>query len=398
MAGSDRKAGKKRRQSNWPLRFILLAVFLSYVLVAIVVPVVRAQSVMAGKRLDVTVEWILLNSMAWFLGAWFFYVGCCLGSFLNVVAYRLPNGLTLLGSSRCSYCLVNISSRHNLPIFGWFTIRGRCQTCRLPISCRYLIVELLAGLLLLLLFFLELVQDGSHLPTDHRYRIHDLFRTAATGHPNQLLQMDWSLLRIFFVHSLLGYALFTGGLMRMDGFQLPSGWKAFHWLAIFIMIAIWPLDFEFARSPFQAVHQVPPIVQRFDFQLFGWLVGTLIGLQFSNLFRVRGSGVVFSMGLLGVGFGLSATISIGILFWCLVVIGLLTGLKRIVIGHTLFVLLVAFLLQLGCWDVLSSLPFWPHASASPLTLVGFLAPGSVAVILAIFYRKQVQKGSPDAEA
>ena len=164
------------------------------------------------------------------------------------------------------------------------------------------------------------------------------------------------------------------------------------------MIAMWPQDFEFARSPFQAVHQVPPIVQRFDFQLFGWLVGTLIGLQFSNLFRVRGSGVVFSMGLLGVGFGLSATISIGILFWSLVVIGLLTGLQRIVIGHSLFVLLVAFLLQLGCWDVLSSLPFWPHASASPLTLAVFLAPGSVAVILAIFYRKQVQKGSPESEA
>ena len=74
--------------------------------------------------------------------AWFLATGAAIGSFVNVVAYRWPNGLSILGSSHCPYCTHDLSASENIPIFGWLRLRGRCKSCRLPISPRYLLVEL----------------------------------------------------------------------------------------------------------------------------------------------------------------------------------------------------------------------------------------------------------------
>jgi leader peptidase (prepilin peptidase) / N-methyltransferase len=89
-------------------------------------------------------------------------VGLCLGSFLNVVIYRLPRGLSLLrpGSS-CPACGAPIRPQHNLPLIGWLLLRGRCADCRAPISLRYPLIELGGGLLAGIAFFgLPLVWSG----------------------------------------------------------------------------------------------------------------------------------------------------------------------------------------------------------------------------------------------
>jgi leader peptidase (prepilin peptidase) / N-methyltransferase len=84
-----------------------------------------------------------------------FMFGAAIGSFLNVVVYRLPAGLSVLHPpSRCPHCLTPIRKRDNLPIFGWLKLKGRCAHCAAPVSPRYPIVEAFAGVLFLVSYLL----------------------------------------------------------------------------------------------------------------------------------------------------------------------------------------------------------------------------------------------------
>jgi leader peptidase (prepilin peptidase)/N-methyltransferase len=68
--------------------------------------------------------------------------GLIIGSFLNVVAYRLPRGESLVKPrSRCPNCETQIASYDNLPVLSWLILRGRCRHCGHPISPQYPIVE-----------------------------------------------------------------------------------------------------------------------------------------------------------------------------------------------------------------------------------------------------------------
>lgn len=83
-----------------------------------------------------------------------FLLGSSIGSFLNVVVYRLPAGLSILWPpSRCPLCLHQLRLSENVPVFGWLRLRGRCAHCHHPISQRYPIVEATVGILFLLIFF-----------------------------------------------------------------------------------------------------------------------------------------------------------------------------------------------------------------------------------------------------
>ncbi len=71
--------------------------------------------------------------------------GACVGSFLNVVIYRLPAGMSVITPpSRCPTCGARLKFfRENLPIFGWLMIRGRCRYCGVRVSPQYMLIELL---------------------------------------------------------------------------------------------------------------------------------------------------------------------------------------------------------------------------------------------------------------
>lgn len=82
-----------------------------------------------------------------------FVLGASIGSFLNVVAYRLPAGISLLSPpSRCPSCFKRLKFYDNVPVLGWLWLRGRCRYCRATISSRYPWVEFLSGLLYIALF------------------------------------------------------------------------------------------------------------------------------------------------------------------------------------------------------------------------------------------------------
>lgn len=84
-----------------------------------------------------------------------FVLGASIGSFLNVVSYRVPAGLSVLyPPSRCPQCLHRLGKRENVPVFGWLLLRGRCRHCQAKISSRYPIVEAATGLIFLLVFWM----------------------------------------------------------------------------------------------------------------------------------------------------------------------------------------------------------------------------------------------------
>jgi len=81
----------------------------------------------------------------------FFVFGLCVGSFLNVVIYRLPRGISLLRPrSFCPKCKKKIAWFDNIPLFSFALLKGRCRSCRSPISWRYPLVELITGVLFVL--------------------------------------------------------------------------------------------------------------------------------------------------------------------------------------------------------------------------------------------------------
>jgi len=84
------------------------------------------------------------------LAAAIFVLGLCFGSFLNVCIYRLPLGISVVTPrSACPKCKQGIALYDNMPVLSWLMLRGRCRHCKAGISPRYLIIELLTGLLFL---------------------------------------------------------------------------------------------------------------------------------------------------------------------------------------------------------------------------------------------------------
>ena len=96
-----------------------------------------------------------MNIPLWLLLVWLFVLGTIIGSFLNVVMYRLPRGENLAWpGSRCPACGHPIRWYHNVPVLGWLWLRGRCHDCGVKISPRYPLVELAVGLVFLFIGWL----------------------------------------------------------------------------------------------------------------------------------------------------------------------------------------------------------------------------------------------------
>ncbi|HWB08704.1 MAG TPA: prepilin peptidase [Pirellulales bacterium] len=141
--------------------------------------------------------------LVWFVLVWLFAVGACIGSFMNVVIYRLPAGLSLLHPpSRCPACKTPIRAADNVPIFGWIWLRGRCRQCRASISARYPAVELLVALLFVGLAWAELLSPEGKL--------------ALAG---LTMAESWG---VYAYHVFLLCSLTCGAFIEFDGHPLPA--------------------------------------------------------------------------------------------------------------------------------------------------------------------------------
>jgi leader peptidase (prepilin peptidase) / N-methyltransferase len=113
---------------------------------------------------EVPEPWLGLLLSPWARGGAFVW-GLLWGSFANVVIYRIPRGLSVVRPrSKCPCCDQPIASWDNIPIVSYLVLRGRCRHCREPMGIRYLVVELIAGLLgfatYMQLVFLPLLEGG----------------------------------------------------------------------------------------------------------------------------------------------------------------------------------------------------------------------------------------------
>ncbi len=120
---------------------------------------------MSANSEDTVMQIWAIRLMAAFTVSWFFCLGTCLGSFLNVIVWRWPRGRSLVHEpSACPICQTRIRWEDNLPIVGWLRLRGRCRACQAAISTRYPLVETLVGLQFVGLLCAEALTGGATLP------------------------------------------------------------------------------------------------------------------------------------------------------------------------------------------------------------------------------------------
>ncbi len=99
--------------------------------------------------------------MSFLLYALIFILGCSIGSFLNVLIVRIPKDESVVfPASHCVHCKTPLKPWHNIPLFSWIFLRGRCAFCGKPISVQYPLVELMGGIIFLAVF----VKMGFTLP------------------------------------------------------------------------------------------------------------------------------------------------------------------------------------------------------------------------------------------
>lgn len=151
----------------------------------------------------------------WYWLIVFFAFGACVGSFYNVIVYRMPRGISLINPpSHCPLCKQRIPIRYNLPIVGWLWLRGKSACCKQPISVIYPIGESLCGLLgALSLFAAVAVSYGAVVPELFSAPVMDTAVWAAA------LSMFWLLLGAYPVfavdckYKLIPDSISVGGIV-----------------------------------------------------------------------------------------------------------------------------------------------------------------------------------------
>ncbi|MEM9588100.1 MAG: prepilin peptidase [Planctomycetota bacterium] len=160
---------------------------------------------------------------------WVLWVGSSVGSFLNVVAYRMPLGKSVGGRSYCPRCHVRLAARDNFPVFGWLALGGRCRSCRLPISSRYPTVEAIVGVTLAFVGISELYRLA--LPHDVGGGQWGVVWTP---------RVDPKTITTALYHIIGVSTAWAVGLIAWDKNRLPSRLVGFALLVVLVPILAWP--------------------------------------------------------------------------------------------------------------------------------------------------------------
>lgn len=155
----------------------------------------------------------------------FFAIGACVGSFLNVVVWRLPRGESLMTPpSHCPRCNRQLKWYDNIPILGWLKLGGRCRFCKEPISPRYPIVEAITASLFLFYFIAYFVLQWRTCCPQPRPgpMVYDEFGQAVqtTLQSRWLLSESWP---IYVLYMATIAALLAASLIDAELFIIPTG-------------------------------------------------------------------------------------------------------------------------------------------------------------------------------
>lgn len=216
--------------------------------------------------------WAMELFASLFLFAWLACVGACVGSFLNVVVYRLPRKMSLVHpGSFCPHCGHAIRLRDNIPLLSWLSLRARCRDCRGPISSRYFLVELAVATI-----FLGVALVETKLTTGFPTR--SLHAVRALLSPLETLPF-WATyaLDVILLATLLGAAL-----IDMDRFPTPAKIFVPVIVAGLVLAILWPAIGDgvgLAPSSHDGAHGGVFTA------LIGWLVGAAAGGLFQLAWR-----------------------------------------------------------------------------------------------------------------
>jgi leader peptidase (prepilin peptidase) / N-methyltransferase len=241
----------------------------------------------------------------WLLAAWLFATGGAVGSFLNVVVYRLPAGMSLVRpGSHCPACRHPIRWFDNVPIFAWIALGGRCRDCKAAISPRYPLVEGVTAVAFLTLGVVECLLGGVNLP---------LREVPAGEFARHLQRPPEELCALCAFHLLLLCTLFSAALIDCDRHRAPA--------RLFVPALVVGLT---APLAYPLLHPVPAwnaqeglaaaVIDNTTGLAAGLLLGCLIGTLWKNTAMLLGTACVgLYLGWQAVGVVVPATIAVYVL-------------------------------------------------------------------------------------
>lgn len=331
---------------------------------------------------------LVLLALAAFSTVWVTVLGAAIGSFLNVVIYRLPRGMSLLRpKSQCPVCGTPIRPGDNLPVLGWLRLRGRCRSCGNPISSRYPLVEAATALLFLGLAHFELFSGGANLP----------------GGPEGgsrlgfiLWNIQPALIALAAYHALLLAILLCLSLIAWDGFPPP---RRLLFVAVTVGIlspallpSLHPVD---ARLPIEQLPALTIALGKHSLTIHsaalveactGLVAGAVFGLLLamavppSPRAAADRRGTIASAALLGTFLGAIAAITCGLLAACLLLGNAVASRLLPRPLPTTAAISVTVLVQIPLWRMLATETGQPGpASMAVLHSLGLPVPDSVAV-------------------
>jgi leader peptidase (prepilin peptidase)/N-methyltransferase len=149
------------------------------------------------------------------IAVWWGAVGTVIGSFLNVVVYRLPAGMSIVRpGSHCPQCKTPIRWYDNVPVLGWLALAGRCRHCRQSISPRYPLVEGFTGLLFLAVAWADCYVSGADAAVGFSPRVVAALRSPGT-------------VGLCLYHVALIGAILAAALIEFDDSRVPVSLAGF---------------------------------------------------------------------------------------------------------------------------------------------------------------------------
>ena len=244
--------------------------------------------------------------------ACFFALGCNIGSFLNVVVWRMPLGKSIVyEKSRCPACSTAIEGKDNIPIFGWLSLGGQCRACGTEIAPRYPIVEGITGSIFLVLYFVELISGGANLPVRpiNQYR----------GVLWIIMYAKWDLIGLYLFHCFLFSSLLVFTMISIDGNRIPRRLLVFCF-GVAIIAPILVANLTLIPVLPSSMFAVSTIFGRVVHEIAGAVTGTMAGAIIIRL--IKNSSVstglqttlVPAMSLIGIVLGWQAVLAIANMF------------------------------------------------------------------------------------
>ena len=354
-----------RRSTRLLVLFLTVAIWIT----AYVVGMAAWQS--SSDRWTPFTELLIPRILDVVMVGWLFYIGSSIGSFLNVVAWRMPRGVSINGRSHCPWCDSTLKWKDNWPVFGWLALGGRCRTCRMPISPRYPIVELCIGLCILLVSWTELFNSSINLPfhPEKHGRIGSLWTPYITRES----------ICITIYHAVAIAVSWAFGLVRFDGHRLPRRLVVTSLAMLIVPMLVYP---TLAIVPWQVEMDQSwrPAGRHLDAAMrivSGTAAAVVIG---RSLARYLSPTADPKLNPLGTGTGRMLD-----LIAILCVPGIIVGWQA-VLGVTILAVLIAYMIpkridslsrlsvampialsiQLLFWKPLHDFAFWPSVGTQPL--------------------------------